>query len=76
MQEVQHREIYEVIEKEDDYSDELEPQNSSNNEPNQEISSYEISLMVHDDLEIPHLCRVDIQPQHVELLDTQSGFYA
>ncbi|KAI3450391.1 hypothetical protein Pfo_007056 [Paulownia fortunei] len=74
VQKVQHREIYEVTEKEDDNSDELEPQNSSNNEPNQEILLDEISLMVRDDLEIPHLCRVDIQPQHVELLDTQSGF--
>ncbi|KAI3447069.1 hypothetical protein Pfo_003734 [Paulownia fortunei] len=62
VQKVQHREIYEVIEKEDDNSGELES------------PSNEISLMVRDDLEIPHLCRVDIQPQHVELLDTQSRF--
>ncbi|KAI3462194.1 hypothetical protein Pfo_018857 [Paulownia fortunei] len=74
VQKVQYRKIYEVTKKKDDNSDEFESQSSSNNESNQEISSDEISLLVRDDLEIPHLCIVDTQPQYVELLDTQSGF--
>ncbi|KAI3443687.1 hypothetical protein Pfo_000352 [Paulownia fortunei] len=74
VQKVQHREIYEVTEKEDKNSKEHEFESSSNNEPNQEISSDEISLSVREDLEISDLCRQDIQPQHIELLDTQTSF--
>ncbi|KAI3473500.1 hypothetical protein Pfo_031037 [Paulownia fortunei] len=74
VQKVQHREIYEITEKEDKNSEEHEFENSYNNELNQEISSDEISLSVHEDLEISDLCRLNIQPQYIELLDTQASF--
>ncbi|KAI3451662.1 hypothetical protein Pfo_008327 [Paulownia fortunei] len=73
VQKVQHREIYEIIEKEDENSEEHEFESSSNNEPNQEISSHKISLSIREDLEILDLCRLDIQPQHIELLDIQAS---
>ena len=75
VQKVQHREIYEVTEKEDRNNEEHKFKSSSNNEPNQEISSDEISLSVYEDLEILDLYRLDIQPQHIELLDTQENFF-
>ncbi|KAI3450489.1 hypothetical protein Pfo_007154 [Paulownia fortunei] len=74
VQKVHHREIYEVTEKKDKNNVEHEFESSSNNEPNLEISSDEISLSVHEDLEISDFCKLDIQPQHIELLDTQTSF--
>ncbi|KAH6792810.1 hypothetical protein C2S52_003287 [Perilla frutescens var. hirtella] len=71
VEKVQHRGIYEVMEKEDE-NDELSLSDvSSHNEPIQELSSNEISLVVHDGLDVTNLCRIDIGPQHVDLPTTQ-----
>lgn len=68
---VQHRGVFEVIEGKCENTSELEQSGSLQYEPNQEVSSDEASLTVSEDLDISQLCRMDIQPQHIELPNSQ-----
>ncbi|KAK6141551.1 hypothetical protein DH2020_024707 [Rehmannia glutinosa] len=65
---IQHRGIFEAIEEDDEST--KEPGHFGV-QPNQEISSDEINLVVREDIGTSQLCRLEVQPQFIELEDMQ-----
>ncbi|XP_074560566.1 uncharacterized protein LOC141816719 [Curcuma longa] len=70
VQKVQHREIYEVTEVDEAFE---EIENNLDTDVNQDISSNEASSssIVGEDLEISHLCRLDVEHQHLDMSNAQ-----